>query len=425
MGILDKLNLSRESFDNPLDETAQGPIATGEPESETASAAILEATKESAEIDDDLALLENTQEATDDIDDQIEIGEIAVEQNKYTPMLGMIQRVALKNALSKVASRDVAKAVVDQDILPATEDYEGGKGGTLAVEGMKDTAGELWASVKKQFNEIMTRIANFFRNLFDAGSKLKNRAEKLKAAKLEASGEKVKKFAGANALIVGDKLGSDAVNGFEIVVKAVEESLSESRLQAGHLAVAADVKSALVDFTGGEVPSDLKSTAPEGASVTCSKEASGGVVFATITGKGDGAAVAKDSHNVVHRTAKKAVPEESDGLGNGDITGILQKVSHVGEIISKGKGLAAKLDAANKEFVKRVDAASKKDKEGMKEERETFSGVVTFARRATAFRKDVATVALAAGNAMCNYVEASCKKAKEEKKSDEGKDKKD
>lgn len=433
MGILTKLNLARESFDNPLDETAEGYIATGEPESDTASAAILEATKESAEIDEDLGLLDNTMEAADNVDDQVEIGEIAVEQNKYTPMLGMIQRAALKNALSKVASRDAAIVVVDgtkeeAGIMPATESFDTGKGGVLAVEKMKETASELWASVKAQFKAAMERIAQFFRNIFDAGTKLKNRAEKLKAAKLKSTGEKVKKFAGASAIIVGDKLGSDAINGFETVVKAAEEGLNESRLQAGHLAVAADVKGALIDFTGGDVPSDLKSTAPEGATVTCSKEASGGVVLATITGKGEAAEVAKDSHNVVHRTAKKEAPAESDALTDAEIANVLSKAAHVGDIVSKAKGLASKLDAANREFEKSIGKATKGDKDGERLDKEAFTGVVTFARRATAFRKDLTTLALGAANAMCNYAEASARGGKkEEDKKDDKKteDKKD
>lgn len=424
--LLAKLGLGRESFENPMDEVAEGYIATGEPEADTASAAILEATKESAEIDEDLATLDDTAEATNDIDEQVEIGEIAVEQNQYTPMLAMIQKTALKNALSKVSSRANAKAVVDELIMPAQETFDTSKGGTLAVENMKDTANELWASVKAQFKQIMDRIVQFFRNVFDAGTKLANRAEKLKAAKLKSAGGKVKP-SGAGAIKVGNKLGDDAIKGFDIVVRAVNDALSESRLNAGHLVVAAGgVRDALIDFNSGEVPSELKSTAPEGATVTCTKEASGGVVFATIIGKsGEEGGEAKDSHNVIHKTAKEGTPEESDALTDAECSSVLSHVIEMAKVIGKGKELAKKLEGANKEFEKQINAASKKDKDEARIERAKFTGYVTFARRATAFRKDLTVLALAAGNGMCNYVEASCKAAKEEKKDDKKEEKKE
>lgn len=423
MSVLKRLGLAKESFDNPLDETAEGYVATGD-ESATASAAILEATKESADIDEDMDLLDNTEEATNDIDDQIEIGEIAVEQNQYTPMLGMIQKTALKNALTKISNRATAKAVVDEEIMPAQETYENGTGGTLAVEAMKDTANELWASIKAQFKAIMDRIVAFFNNIFDAGTKLANRADKLKANAKNAVAGKVKPT-GASAIKVGNKLGSDAIEGFGVTCDAVSEALSESKLATVGFAIdAGEAAKAVVNFTGGTVPSDLKSTAPEGATVTCSKEASGGVVYVTITGKdGENNAAIKDSANVIHKTAKESTPEESDALTSSEITSVLTKVANLGREISKGKVISKKFDAANKAFEKSVEkAAGKEDKEEQRAERAKFSASVTFASKAAKFRKDIVIQALAAGNAMCNYAEASCKEGKAEKeKKEEGK----
>lgn len=425
MSLLKRLGLAKESFDNPLDEAAEGYIATGD-ESETASAAILEATKESADIDEDIAILENTEEATSDIDDQVEIGEIAVEQNQYTPMLGMIQKTALKNALTKISDRATAKAVVDEEIMPAHEKYENGTGGTLAVEGMKDTANELWASVKAQFKAIMERIIGFFKNIFDAGTKLANRAEKLKANAKNAVAGKVKPTAAA-AIKVGNKLGKDALDGFAITCDALSEALSESKLATVGFAIdAGEATKAVINFTGGEVPSELKSTAPEGATVTCSKEASGGVVYATIIGKdGENNAAIKDSFNVIHKTAKESTPEESDALTSAEITAVLTKVVNLGREISKGKEISKKFDAANKAFEKSVDkAAGKEDKEEQRAERAKFAASVVFARKASQFRKDIVIQALAAGNAMCNYVEASCKEQKASKEEEKKDDKK-
>ena len=422
MSLLKRLGLAKESFDNPLDEVAEGYIATGD-ESETASAAILEATKESADIDEDIATLENTEEATSDIDDQVEIGEIAVEQNQYTPMLGMIQKTALKNALTKISDRATAKAVVDEEIMPAHEKYENGTGGTLAVEGMKDTANELWASVKAQFKAIMERIVAFFKNIFDAGTKLANRAEKLKANAKNAVAGKVKPT-GANAIKVGNKLGQDAINGFAITCDAVSEALSESKMSGGVFAAdAGNASQAVINFTGGTVPSDLKSTAPEGATITCSKEASGGVLYVTIVGKdGENHASIKDSCNVIHKTAKESTPDESDALTSSEITAVLTKVVSLGREVSKGKEISKKFDAANKAFEKSVDkAASKDDKEEQRAERAKFAASVVFARKASQFRKDIVIQALAAGNAMCNYAEASCKEGKTEEKKEAGK----
>ena len=125
MNILSELGLAKESFDNPLDENSAGYIATGEPESETASAAILEATKESAEIDADIDALETVEDATQAIDEQVAVGEVALETNSYTPMLAVIQRVAMKNTLTSVAGRAKATALINNPkYMPAQESFD-------------------------------------------------------------------------------------------------------------------------------------------------------------------------------------------------------------------------------------------------------------------------------------------------------------
>lgn len=425
MNILSELGLAKESFDNPLDENSAGYIATGEPESETASAAILEATKESAEIDADIDALETVEDATQAIDEQVAVGEVALETNSYTPMLAVIQRVAMKNTLTSVAGRAKATALINNPkYMPAQESFDnGGNGGTLAVESMKSTANELWASIKAQFKAIMTKIMNWFKSIFDKGEKLAKRAESLKAKAKDAVSGKVKVTA-AGSIMVGDKLGGDALKGFDIVANAVEEALSESKMAGGLFAAdAGNAAQAVINFTGGTVPSDLKSTAPEGATVTCSGEASGGVVFATIIGKdGEAGAAIKNSHNVIHQTSKKEAPTESDALTSSEITSVLTKVAKLGRDISKGKSLASKFDKAAKDFEKEVNKVAGKDEGAeVKAEREKFLASVVFGRKAAQFRKDIVIHGLKAGNAMCNYAEASCKGAKSEGKKDEGK----
>lgn len=424
MNILKKLGLGTESFENPMDGVAAGYIATGD-ESETASAAILEATKESAEIDEEIGTLTDVQDATDAIDDQVEIGEIAIEQNQYTPMLGIIQKTALKNALASISSRDKANALVnDTSYMPANESFENGNGGTLAVESMKDTAAELWATIKAQFKAIMDKIMTWFKNIFEAGNRLATRADKLKANAKNAVAGKVNPTA-AGSIMVGNKLGSDAISGFDIVVNAVEEALSESKLATVGFAIdAGDANKSIINFTGGTVPSDLQSTAPEGATVTCSKEASGGVLFVTIIGKdGENHEAIKNSHNVIHNTSKKEKPSESDALTSGEITSTMTKVAKLGRDIARGKQIAAKFDAANKQFEKEVNKAAGKDnKDEQKAERAKFGASVTFGQKAAKFRKDIVIHALKAGNAMCNYAEASCKGGKTEEKKEEKKE---
>lgn len=399
------LKLGAESFENPMDEVAAGYVATGD-ESETASAAILDITKESAEIDEDAEILDNTEDAVAAIDDQVEIGEIALEQNAYTPQLRMIQSIALKNALAGVSDRERAKAIVDGRLMPAHESTEGGNGGKLAVENMKETAGALYSSAIAQFKAIIEKIINFLKTSFDGAHKLQKRANDLKASASKAQPGKVKVTA-AGTIKVGDKLGQDAVDGYKIVAKAVSDTFSESRMNFGNLAVeAGDSDALVVDFSGGEVPADLKSTAAEGATVTCSGEASGGVVFAAIKG-GNG------SHNVIHKTAAKGNPEESDALSSAQITSTLGDVVSVCADIIKGKALASKLQAAVKSFEKDFGKGGAKEGEGQdKDSRANVTAALTAARRAGMFRKDLVTLALAAGNGMCNYVEASTKAPK-------------
>lgn len=425
MSILSRLGLGTEAFENPMDDVAEGYIATGD-ESETASAAILEATKESAEIDEEIDTLDNMQDATDAIDDQVEVGEIAIEQNRYTPTLGLIQKIALKNALSSIAGRAQAgKLLADTTYFPANESFDGGNGGTLAVESMKDTANEIWTTIKAKFREIMKRIADFFKGIFDAGEKLARRADKLKANAKNAVADKKVTPTGAASIIVGDKLGSDAINGFNTLAAAVEDALSESKLSTAIFAAdAGEATKAVLNFTGGTVPSDLNSTAPEGATVTCSKEVSGGVLLVTIVGKGnEGTAALSDSHNVIHQTAKKAKPSESDPLTSSEITAVMTKVATMGREISRGKAVANKFDAANKAFEKDVNkAAGKDDSAEQKAEREKFQASIKFASKAAQFRKNLVVHALKAGNAMCNYAEASCKGAKAEEKKEEKKE---
>lgn len=420
MSALAKLGLQglgKESFENPLDENAEGYLATGESESETASAAILEATKESADIDEDIETLDNTMEATDDIDDQIEVAEIAIEQNQYTSTLGMIQKIGLKNALTKVASRRVASDLVDNKLMPAHEAFENGNGPTLALEGLKETAGELWTSIKAQFKQIMDRIVNFLKGIFDAATKLERRAEKLKSVTKNAKAGKVKP-AGAKTLMVGNKLGTDALDGLNIVLDALNRATDESEVASSLSALTTEAKTAkVISFTGGTVPSELKSAAPEGTDVTCSKEASGGVVFATVTGKGEDAI--GNTFNEVHRTAKKEAPGESDALSSSECGSGLNTVIQIAKAVGRGKAVAAKFDSFVKQFNSNIDKASKNDDKAKEQAtRKHLQAGLKFAGKVTKFRKDVVTLALGAGNAMCNYVEASCGKSTGEKEAD-------
>lgn len=406
------LTAAQESFDNPLDENAEGYLATGEKsESETASAAILEATKESAEIDEDLEVFDNTSEAIDDIDEQTDIAEIAVEHNQYTPTLGLIQKTALKNALSKISPRREVSALVDEELMPAHEKFEDGTGGALAVESLKETAGELWTSLKAQIKQIMDKIVSFLKNVFDPATKLENRANKLKSVTKNAKVGKVKP-AGAKTLMVGNKLGKDAIDGLNVVADALASAVSESEVASCLSALTTDATTAkVINFTGGTVPSELKSTVPDGATVTCSAEASGGVVFATVTGKGEDAI--KDTSNQVHRTAAKKSPEESDALTTEQCNSALNTVIKIAKDVAKGKQVSKKFEDFVKQFSANIDKVSKSDdKEKSQATRKKLQGGLIYARKVTAFRKDVVTVALGAGNAMCNYVEATCGKAK-------------
>lgn len=411
MSILKSLGLKglgRESFDNPLDETAEGYIATGD-ESETASAAILEATVESAEIDEELEVMDDTTEAIEDLDDQAEIAEVAVEHNAYTPQLAMIQRVAMKNTLTKIAPRREVVALVDSKLMPAQESFEDGNGGVLAAESFRETAGELWTSAKKQFKEIMGRIVKFLMGIFDAATKLENRAEKLKSVTKNAKAGKVK-VSGAKTLMVGNKLGSDAIDGLSIFLEALNRATDEGEVASNLAALTSDAKDGTaISFTGGTVPSDVKSTAGSDADVTCSKEACGGYVFVTIKGKGENAI--KGTRNIVHQTGDKKAPEESDALSSSEAGNAVNLVLQIAKAAQRGKAVAKKFDSFVKQYDANISKASKdEDKTKQAAARKKMMEGLTYARNITAFRKDVVAKSLAAGNAMCNYVEVSCGK---------------
>lgn len=447
--ILKKLGLGTEAYENPLDENAEGFVATGD-ESETASAAILEATRESAEVDAAESDAENIDDAVEDLEDQAELGEVAVESNQYTPMVAEMQRIGLKSALSKVVGMPVAKNVVDGALLPAREsfDADANSAGTLATESIKETIREFWAAIKAQFKKVMDKIKDWFNSTIAAAPRLKARAAKIqKRAEGTTGTPKAKiKVSSASVIHVNGALGDAAISAFQEVVAKGKEILTVAKadeadktakqvLDAVEKAAKAKtttkaesvlsgvkVDGALINFSGGSVPDTASALgSKDEVSVTATKELSGGVQLVTVLGKGDKKDVLRRTRNAKVEARKKqpeVAGKEFPALSLSVIDKVMDKVQEGCEVIIDYKKASNKIDQYQNDIISAGDKATGSidkdiDSTTQREIRTLIQGAVGLFRRAIVFRKDVAQLILSAGGGICTYAESSLSSYKE------------
>lgn len=447
--ILRKLGLGTEGYENPLDENAEGFVATGD-ESETASAAILEATRESAEVDAAEQDAENIDEAVEDLEDQAELGEVAVESNQYTPMVAEMQRIGVKSALSKIVGMPVAKKVVDGNLLPARESFDADPNGagTLATESIKDTIREFWAAIKAQFKKVMDKIKDWFNSTIAAAPRLKARAAKIqKRAENTTGTAKAKiKVSSASSIHVNGALGDAAVSGFgELLAKskevltvakteaadkaskgvldAVEKAAkAKTTTKAENMLSGVKVTDAIVAFSGGTAPETTSTFGgKDEISVTATKELPGGVQLVTITGKGDAKEIVKRTRNAKVEARKKQpdlAGKEFPALTLPVIDKLMDKVQEGCEVIIDYKKASNKIDQYQNDIISAGDKATGSidkdiDSTTQREIRTLIQAAVGLFRRAIVFRKDVAQLVLSTGGGFCTYAEASLSSYKE------------
>lgn len=441
MSLLKSLGLGTEAYENPLDENSAGFVATGD-ESETASAAILEATRESAEVDAAEAEASAIDDATDDLEDQAELAEVAVESGNFTPMMGELQRIGLKSILTRVAGPALAKRAVDGKLLPARENFEANPrdAAVMACESIKETIREFWNAVKAQFKKVMDTIRNWFVTTVDAAPRLRARAARIqkRAENTQGTAKGKIKVSSAPSIHVNGSLGDTAVAGFNDLVAKGKEILTVTKAddvekaskdileevekagKAKKLGEAGGLKDkvnkALISVSGGQVPETAKQFgANDEVTITASKELPGGVVLLEIKGKGEAKDAVKRTRNAKVSAKSKAPAvkdKEYEPLALNTIDRLMNKVQEGCEVIIDYKKAANKLDSYQKDIIAKGDTATNAvdkdlDSTTQRELRSLIQGSVGVFRKAITFRKDVIQLILTAGGGFCTYAEAS------------------
>lgn len=439
MGLSNRLGI--ESFDNPLDENHEGFIATGD-ESETASAAILDATQESADVDAEADVADKIDDAQEDLEDQVELGEAAVESNTFTAAAAHFQKLAFKNALAKIASPAVAASIANAD-LPAIESFNDDprRAGTLATEAIKETLREFWQTVKAQFKKLWTNIRNWYESTIAAAPRLKSRAQRIqkRAENIEGTVKGKIKVSAAGTIHVDGQLGAKATGAFDtLLTKAKEvlavksatdleagakgivdevEALGKAKSGKGSDALSKKVKDALIPMTGGNVASEIVKTYGDSneVSVTGTVELNGGNQLIAITGKGEARDVARRTKNAKVSFRKKQPDlggKEFDALSGSQVQNLMEKVMQACEVIIDFKKAWERMNKFQDTIVSAGDKATGEvskdlDSTTQRELRTLISASVGVFRKGATFRKDVCQMLLSVGGGLCSYAESS------------------
>lgn len=158
------------------------------PEGEELVQSVQETTELQGEVTNDLATVERLEQSAAGLEDIAAINEGAVAEATDGEL-----------ALTEVAA-DLATVGTDiegaEEMVPALESY---KGKRISMEGIKDTAKQIWTAIKNFMKKIWEKIVSFWRRITDqvpsvvkAAKKLQARAEATRGKMLKDDGKKTK-----------------------------------------------------------------------------------------------------------------------------------------------------------------------------------------------------------------------------------------
>lgn len=186
------------------------------PEGEELVQSVQETTELQGEVTNDLATVERLEQSAAGLEDIAAINEGAVAEATDGEL-----------ALTEVAA-DLATVGTDiegaEEMVPALESY---KGKRISMEGIKDTAKQIWAAIKAFMKKIWEKIVAFWRRITDqvpgvvkAAKKLQARAEATRGKTLKEKGDKTSiSSSEGRALVIDDKKAT----GFADLTKGLED----------------------------------------------------------------------------------------------------------------------------------------------------------------------------------------------------------
>lgn len=428
------------------------PIATGD-ESETASAAIMEAQQEEAEIEaDDRTAdeIEDDQEATEDIAEGVRV---SVESGGLDNQAAYFTKIALANT--------VGKYIDINTIVPSMEEWGGSSSQmsstNLTLEAVTESLKAFWETVKKQFNKIWVKLVDWLKSIFGAAPRLKSRAQKLQKRADETTGspkEKSFELSGAKAISVGGKVTkASALAAWAGISKDLKseldgESAKETEragkeaakgiegLDGTNTAKAAaalkgtygclqKVADEIVKDKGASKLGDKEARrfASGDADVYLTKELIGGKAYVVVIPTNSGEFGAEAAGNlrlfrldiVDHKAkASEAKVGKVETLSPGEVAKLCEDVIHVCEVVSGYEKIWPQRDAAKKSLesaldsvVKKVDGRDKLSATDQRMIRSVATNTVGFLRKSARFDSQCISFALSTASAMLTYGERS------------------
>lgn len=197
------------------------------PEGEELVQSVQESTELQGEVATDLATVERLEQSAAGLEDIAAINESVVTEAGEGEL-----------ALTEVAA-DLATIGTDiegaAEMVPALESYAGKR---ISMEGIKDTAKQIWAAIKAFMKKIWEKIVAFWRRITDqvpsvvkAAKKLQARAEATRGKTLKEKGEKTGITSSeGHALLIDDKKAtgfSDLTKGLDALKATNDAVLSE------------------------------------------------------------------------------------------------------------------------------------------------------------------------------------------------------
>lgn len=435
------LSLGIESADTPENEVNEGFIASGD-ESETASAAILDATQEEADAVEANNLADATLEAEEQLEEQDDTLEVAQESGQFSAVAAQLAKTNLRQTLALVAGPHLAKSLV-VGMYPATESFENDSMGALSVarESLKETLKGFWQAIKAAFTKAFTKLRTWFHSTIDAAPRLRARAQRIQKRAENTKGT-VKgkiKVGSASSIHVNEQLGASAITGFNSVLthaKTVLSVKSASELEAAASKMctaieaigkgnksAGDFKAGVnegglsISFSGGTVSDDNKKRFGEASevSVVGSAEVSGGKQFIRVTGKGTDVSGLKRNKNTIVKVSKKDkdfVGKEFDALTISQVDKVCETVQQACDVVIDYKKAWARFDKLEKDVVKAGDTATKDidkdaDSTTTRETKAAIRAATAIVRNAATFRNETIQLVLTSGQGMLSYCDSS------------------
>lgn len=180
---------------------------------------VQESSELQTEVGADLATVERLEAQASGLEDIAAINEQMVDQAGESEL-----------ALTEVAA-DLATVGTDiegaEEMVPALESFKGGK---ISMEGIKDTAKQIWAAIKAFMRKIWEKIVAFWRRITDqvpsvvkAAKKLQARAEATRGKSLKEKADKTTITSSEGAALVID---DNKCAGMSDLVKGLDASKS-------------------------------------------------------------------------------------------------------------------------------------------------------------------------------------------------------